>query len=292
VPETRIAVLMTCHNRREKTLACLHRLFGQKGLEAALEVFLVDDGCSDGTAAAVVERFPAVRVLPGTGQLYWGGGMQQAFAAALAADFDHYLWLNDDTLLDTDALARLLAVAGNRAEGAGIVVGALSAPEGATVTYGGVRRRRFWQPLVFDLLPGSASLQRCDTFNGNCVLIADVVARRVGNIEGAFTHGLGDFDYGLRAAGAGFASWVAPGFVGVCARNRLEGSCRDARLPLVDRLQLAHRPTGLPPVKEWLLFARRHAGPCWPLYWLRTSVRRLFPVLWVWWRSRTVPGSP
>lgn len=41
----KLAVLMTCHNRREKTLRCLTSLFScrpEAGLE--LSVYLVDDG--------------------------------------------------------------------------------------------------------------------------------------------------------------------------------------------------------------------------------------------------------
>ncbi len=105
----RLGALLACHNRRTSTLACLAALFAQKGTDDVdLQVILLDDGSTDGTAEAVRGRFPAVEVLHGDGELFWGGGMRRAFAVGLARSLDAYLWLNDDTLLDPGALASLL----------------------------------------------------------------------------------------------------------------------------------------------------------------------------------------
>ena len=57
---------------------------------------------------AIAEQFPEVTLLHGNGKLYWNGGMRRAFAAAIAGDYDYYLWMNDDTELDDGALAVLL----------------------------------------------------------------------------------------------------------------------------------------------------------------------------------------
>lgn len=104
-----MAVLLSCFNRREKTLACLKALFGQnRPSGCSLEVFLTDDASTDGTVEAVRNLFPAARVLAGTGSLYWNGGMRLSFEEALKGDYDYYLWLNDDTLLDPGALTAML----------------------------------------------------------------------------------------------------------------------------------------------------------------------------------------
>ena len=50
------------------------------------------------------------------------------------------------------------------------------------------------------------------------------VASKVGNIDGAFIHSMGDLDYGLRARKLGCSIWTAPSFVGTCSRNSLDGS--------------------------------------------------------------------
>ena len=58
-----IAVLITCHNRREKTLKCLQSLyFNILSKNYVIEIFLVDDGSTDGTANAVFKKFPLVNI--------------------------------------------------------------------------------------------------------------------------------------------------------------------------------------------------------------------------------------
>ena len=99
-PFSKVAVLLTCHNRVEKTLKCLSKLFGQQVDESVkVTVYLVDDGSTDGTGIAVKDRYPDINVIYGDGSLFWNGGMHQAFAEALKVGFDYYLWLNDDTNL-------------------------------------------------------------------------------------------------------------------------------------------------------------------------------------------------
>ena len=98
-----IAALMTCHNRKKKTLRCLTALqegWEKTGERPSVSVFLTDDGCTDGTSDAIRAQsfhFP-VHILPGSGDLFWNGGMINSWKAALAeGGFDGYLWLNDDT---------------------------------------------------------------------------------------------------------------------------------------------------------------------------------------------------
>ena len=78
---TSIAVLMTCHNRKLKTLATLESLFKQiLTSEIALNAYLVDDGSTDGTAEAVQQTYPQINIFSGDGNLFWNGGMRVAFS--------------------------------------------------------------------------------------------------------------------------------------------------------------------------------------------------------------------
>jgi GT2 family glycosyltransferase len=283
----RVAALLTSFNRRETTLACLSALFSQVPPDAArISAFLLDDASPDGTAAAVATRFPSVRLLLGTGSLYWNGGMRRVFAAALAEDFEYYLWLNDDTILAPDAVAKLLAT--ERQVGAGdtrhaIVVGSARDPNTGAFTYGGVARASRWHPLRFRyVMPGSDPI-RCDTMNGNCVLIPRAVARSTGNLDPAFTHNLGDLDYGLRAGLLGFSLWVAPGFIGVCRRPAERRPWFDPELPLARRWAMASQPKGLP-IAQWRVFAQRHGSALWPLFFLSPYVRMVL--------QRVLPSPP
>lgn len=281
--EIRVAVLMTCHNRREQTLACLGALrAAQIEARQSCEVYLLDDGSSDGTAEAVANEFPHVHLLRGDGSLFWNRGMHRAFEAALDRGYDFYLGLNDDTLLYPDALQRLLACHGRitRESGrSGIVAGSTRDAASGELTYGGQVREKWWKPLTFQVVSPRDCPVECDTATWNVVLIPDVVARRLGNLEPSFSHAMGDLDYGLRAKKAGYSNWVMPGFAGTCSDNPLEGTFLDAGIPLLERLRKMAQPKGLPP-KSWLLFCRRHAGPLWMVFWawpyLRVALESLF----------------
>ena len=274
----RIAGLLTCHNRKDKTLKCIEALFAQ-ALPAGCElsVYLVDDGSTDGTAEAVMRRFPEVYLIQGAGDLYWNGGMRVAFDAATDCGYNGYLWVNDDTVLDDGAVRLLMDTlweVAARVNRRSVVVGSIRDPDTGGHTYGGVVRASRWHPLKFRPVEPADVPVRCATMNGNCVLIPSEVAERVGNLDQAFPHAIGDLDYGLRATRADCQVWVAPGYVGWCRRNPEDSTWVDARLPLVERWRKVRHPKGLP-LGAWKVFARRHAGPLWPVYWLMPYVRLL-----------------
>lgn len=76
----RIAVLLTCHNRREKTLTCLQSLYEcQLPDNFDLDVTLVDDGSTDDTTRSVKENFPNITIIHGNGHLFWNRGMYLAW---------------------------------------------------------------------------------------------------------------------------------------------------------------------------------------------------------------------
>ena len=106
-----IAVLITCHNRLEKTKACLKSIYFQKKIEQYdVRVFLVDDGSTDGTSKYIKENFPEIILIHGDGNLYWGGGTYLAWEEALKykKNFDYFLWVNDDVIFFNDAFQTLL----------------------------------------------------------------------------------------------------------------------------------------------------------------------------------------
>ena len=281
---TRIAVLMTCHNRKETTVSCLDTLTNQEVTDnIRLKVYLVDAGSTDGTARAIQERFPDVHIISRDCSLYWCGGTRVAFGEAMKEDYDYYLWLNDDTMLFPDAISALLRTATQiKAQDGrvGIVVGSTCDPDTGKPTYGGRVRVNRWRPLALRSVEPSDEPLPCDTMNGNCVLIPREVAQLVGNLSADFTHSMGDVDYGLRARAKGISLWVAPGYVGECRRNR-PNQWAASDTPFEERLKLLRSPKGMPP-REWVAYAKRHAGIQWPLYWVQLHMRVFFPGLWKW----------
>lgn len=276
----KLAVLIACHNRRTKTLACLDAVFKnqlRQGLD--IHVILFDDGSTDSTEAAVSERFPTAEILRGDGKQYWNRSMHQAFARAIEVGFDCYLWLNDDTILYPTAIESMVNTWQKKQqsdERQSIVVGSTQDPETGNLTYGGVvAKGKALRPLKFTLVAPQVVSTKCHSMNGNCVLIPDEVVKVIGGIEPRYAHAFGDIDYGLRARNAGFRLWIAPEFIGKCARNSIEGTFNDRALPLSIRLKKMMQPKGLPPA-SWLLFTRRHAGILWPIYFIWPYLKLIF----------------
>jgi GT2 family glycosyltransferase len=266
-----IAVLMTCHNRRDKTLACLEALFANHVPEGyAIKVFLVDDGSTDGTGAAVAGIYPDVKVIQGDGNLYWNGGMRVAFASAMNLGFDFYLWLNDDTFLFADAVRNMLEtyvnVSGNDQRGS-IIVGSTCDAITGLLTYGGEVHFSRWKRLALKQVQPGTKPVPCHTMNGNFVLIPAVVAARLGNLGAAFMHAMGDTDYGLRAIEAGINLWLAPGYIGMCGHNSQTNTYHDKSLSLAKRFTKILDVKGLP-IGPWYAFTTRHGGFLWPLYFM------------------------
>ena len=102
-----IAFLITCHNRKKKTIKCLDNLFNQKYItNIKFTVFLIDDKSNDGTNEAIKTLFPLVKIIKGNGNLFWAGGTNLAWKKALKdkKKYDYFILLNDDVFLFNKAL--------------------------------------------------------------------------------------------------------------------------------------------------------------------------------------------
>lgn len=252
-----LAVLLTCHNRKETTLNCLEKLFQQElPRVVALGVYLVDDGSTDGTGDAVKKNYPSVNVIQGDGSLYWNQGMRLAWKTAVEADdWDGYLWLNDDVELYDRALLRMINSFERLKKTIGellILVGSCHDPLSKKATYGGK-----------DLLHGKLidevnTSQSCQTMNGNFVFVPSRVYDLVGNLSNRYQHAYGDYDYGYRAKSMGAEIQTIPGWIGSCAGHG-EGTWSDARVELRKRWRVFHSPNGLHPY-DFFRYKQSRAG--------------------------------
>jgi GT2 family glycosyltransferase len=266
-----IATIITCHNRRLTTLSCLEALFLCRLPEdLRLEVFLVDDGSTDGTSQSVIKRFPMVKIITGDSNLFWCRGMSLSWQMALTSMPDYVLWLNDDTILYSHAMTLLLKTAAQQRDETGkrgIVVGSTDNDAGQ-LSYGGAIPISAFNRLKTRKVEPCDGPQSAVTMNGNCVLVHRDVYERIGILDKVFQHGMGDIDYGFRAHKAGVPIWVMPGFAGRCNNDHeFRGSFRDSELTLLERWRKITSPKGLPLV-AWFVLCQRHAGPLWPLVWL------------------------
>jgi GT2 family glycosyltransferase len=262
---------------------CLGEVFRQTSQEDLnVSVFLVDDGSTDGTADVVKANYPKVQVLIGNGNLFWNRGMHLAFGAALERGFDYYFWLNDDTHLHEGAIRVLINIHQELSandKGASIIIGSTRDPVSGDFTYGGYLRSRS-SPfrLGLRLVAPSEKLNSCDSFCGNCVLIPQQVADKVGNINPVYMHRWGDVDYGLRALEQGIHTWIAPGFLADCETNPVADRWKNPEFQLVDRFRDLNSIKGLGE-HDWPAFLKRHGGIFWPIIWVRPYLRIILEAL-------------
>jgi len=267
---------MACFNRKELTLRCIESLMRATPANVALRIVVADDGSTDGTAAALAEVFPDVTVLAGPGDWFWCGGMRAGLNEAYRDEPDFVLWLNDDVELYDDFLARLLAVVYDDESGGvrpAIVAGAVCDPSTKVTTFGGRRSEAdvFQPSMSFPLVPASDQVEVCDTMNGNVVLVPRAVYQAVGTIHPKLVHNDGDFDYGLRAAKAGFAIVAAPGHAGECEdRPQIDWS----GMRRLERWRLLRRAKGAP-FADRIRYYQDHAGRWWFLRWATRYVEIL-----------------
>lgn len=281
--ETKMAVLLTCHNRRDKTAACVKSLIiaidnynSQHADKVSVEVFLTDDGCTDGTVEAVrniiVEE--SLHIIVGNGNLFWAGGMRACWKEAKKrhSEWDYYLLLNDDVvLLDYlfDELFEAEKFAKEHSGKEGLVSGITCDKDDPNkLTYGGnVWRNRFWgttRPLYPNGEP-----QFCDKTNANILLVPQNVVDSIGIFYDGYRHGAADYDYSMMARRKGFPIVLTKSFCGKCEYDHVDHTAIFAKLSkmsLKERKDYFQHP--LHSNKDYLLFMRRNVPFRYPLVWV------------------------
>ena len=272
--ENYIAVLLTCHNRKEKTLACLTALYSCiKPKDYVFKVFLVDDGSTDGTTQAIKDKFSQVHIIEGNGDLFWNRGMRLSWETAYKTqEFDFYLWLNDDTMLDLTALIELLECseeALKKDNQPAIISGACRNNDDENeFSYGGKTEEC---PVV-----PNGVLQKCIYINGNVVLVPNKIYQKLGNLSPDYTHGMGDYDYGLRAINAGFNCYTTKTFIAVCEVNEgIPGWC-NPNVSLKKRWQQFKSPIGLN-INEYIAFRKKFWRYKWISFTFKAFIKMLIP---------------
>jgi len=267
-----IATLITCHNRKEKTLQTLEILHSQVlKPNCQNHIYVNDDGSSDGTYENIRDIFPDVELIKSDGTRFWCRGMYDVFSIAMEKNYDFYFWINDDTFLNNTALQFLLdtykQIFINTGTPTHIIVGTTVDPISKKISFGGVRRTSLWHPLRFSLIEPEEKPVQVDTMNGNCVLIPKAIVEEIGLLDPTFVHYKGDMDYGLRARKAEGTIWVAPGIIGTCKRDNFPGKIDFAKYQSQNILEIIQDPKSNLNPRETFTYVKRHGGPFWFLFW-------------------------
>lgn len=268
-----LAVLLTVHNRKTKTLKCLQQLYTQipiKGYQ--VDVYLTDDGCTDGTPEAISQEFPQVHIIHGDGNLFWNRGMYTAWQEAAKNNYAFYLWLNDDTFLFENALIKLLKYS-HLTQQQAVIVAAICSSDRLHTTYGGYGNNGILSP--------NNTLQECTTFVGNCVLIPQDIFHKVGNLDWTYKHAIGDLDYGYQVKKAGFHIYLSKEFLGICDSNPQLPAWTRKEVPFTKRIKNLYSPLGYAEPISFFHFERKNFGLLTAIkHFISIHIRVLFPQLW------------
>ena len=278
-----IAVLITCHNRKDKTSACLKSLFeAELPYGYKLDVYLVDDGSTDGTKELVEKKFKSVNIIKGNGDLYWAGGMRLAWKAAMEKlSYDAYLLINDDVYLEVYFLKNLVKTNefSQKTKGrAGIYSGATVDDETKAITYGGSKIKTNHIIVKSQRLLPKEYPQACEMTNANILWVSKEVVDKIGIFDVRFTHGIADYDYSLRATKQNIPIFLAPNICGSCT-NDYGDNWKPSSVPLKDRIAYLKSPKGLA-YNEYLYYIRKHFPLFLPYSFVMLWLKTFFPFFW------------
>lgn len=269
-----VLALIASHNRKPITLECISALLkSSTSAGISLGVVLVDASSTDGTASAVASRFPEVQVIQAPGSSYWASSMRIGWESTQNVDRDYLLWLNDDVVLDPNAVQDLIHCANFVGEPS-IVVGSTRDTEGARVTYGGYVRGPWFKRLSLKRVSTSSRINFVELANGNILLVSDFIDRGLGGFPKGFSHSMADLAFTNLARSQGVPIALAPGTQGTCDDNPVRGTWRDSNLDAVARVQKLWSPKGLP-FMEWARICLRIGGISAPLYLFSPLIRAL-----------------
>lgn len=105
----KVAAVIPIHNGREETLAFLESM--ERGTYSNLEIIVVDDGSTDGSAEAIADRFPQVMIVKADGTLWWSGATNLGVQRALALGAEFILTINNDNVVTSEFLEPLIETA-------------------------------------------------------------------------------------------------------------------------------------------------------------------------------------
>ena len=288
----KIAVLLTCHNRKDKTLSSLRSLYEaldiynnkSEGEVISLTTFLTDDGSTDNTAEEVINAFKGIdiHVINGDGNLFWAKGMILAWKAAMnySNDWDFYLLINDDTLMKFNLFDELVEAHRYALDYFGVggiysgVTGSISNPE--EVTYGG----DFWVDGSYSktkkLLPNGTP-QRCNMTNANIFMVDKSVVDKIG-IFYPYKHGGADNDYTIHACKRNIPVLITGEICGLCDMDHVCGEDlrnKLANMSLKERVKYFSSP--LHSTHDKLIFTWRNMPLRFPYVWFGRMMDILFP---------------
>lgn len=282
-----IAVLLTCHNRKAKTLKCLEHLYialnsYKNSNELTIKVYLTDDGSSDGTSLAVLDKYPKTTIIQGSGNLFWANGMISSWQNAQKGQYDGYLLLNDDTIVYPyvfEELFRAHKHCVTNYKKTGIYIGATE-NDSKELTYSGAIVTNYLLASIKVVVPDGSTYQKCDFGNANIMLVHKDVIKKIGILSQGYSHGKADYDYTMKAKKANIPSIICPNICGNCDYDHDHSYVGWETKNVFERKKSLYSPTGVD-FRSQLRFNRKFFPLRWPIVFALGYFKILFPKLYL-----------
>ena len=279
----KIGVLLTCYNRKNKTLACLSSLYkADKPENINFDVFVTDDKSSDGTKVAVKKSFPLVKIIDGTGELFWAGGIRNSWSYAMSEDkYDVFLLLNDDVELHQDFFKNFISTNNysiSKFGKVGIYSSATIDRNTRKISYGGnIIKNKLFRIHSVRITPTKIP-QSVHTANANILWIDKSVVQKIGILDDRYVHGIADYDYALRANKNNIPVLLTMGIGGLCDNDH-GNNWLDNNATLKERINYLMSPLGLS-YKNYLLYIKTHFPTSLPYSFTMIWLKTITPFFW------------
>lgn len=225
---TKIAIVLVNWNGKQDTLACLASLKNvTRHQRVNVSTIVVDNGSTDDSVAVIREKFPDVEVIITGKNLGFAGGNNVGIHRALEWGADYIWLLNNDTVVDKNALNALFEVFGDKSVGvAGSKIYFMPGREfhkdrydepeyGKVLWYAGGLID--WQNMyashrgVDEVDKGQFDKKEETPFVTGCSMVVKrEVFEKIGLFNEKLFAYLEDLDYCLRASQAGYKLFYAP----------------------------------------------------------------------------------
>jgi len=248
-----------------------------------MDVYLTDDGSTDGTWDAVSSQFPQVNLLKGNGSLFWTGGMRNSWKKALELRYDCYFLLNDDTFLYSNLFNEMFLgyTYSKDAFGEnGILVGSTKDNKSLEITYGGSTVINNFKGTYHKITPDN-TYQSCELGNANIMFVHSDVVSKIGILSEQYCHGFADFDYTLRAIEKKIHVLILPNYLGECKGVEIDKNIIFLnKKTITERFVYLNSPIGLA-FSDTLKFQKRFYPKRYLLVFLTGYFKIFFPKIYI-----------
>jgi GT2 family glycosyltransferase len=212
-----LSLVIVNWNTRELLLACLASVY-ETVAEIRFEVWLVDNGSSDGSVGAVRARFPGVRIIENSRNLGFAAANNRAFKEMAGR---YALLLNTDTVLQADAVGTLFRFM-ERTPDAAMACGQLLNPDGSRqnsiANFPSLLALASNETLLRLLMPKRFPSKRrrytapvrVDSCIGAALMVRRSAMDEVGLLDEAYFFFMEETDWAYRMGRAGWSVYFVP----------------------------------------------------------------------------------